>query len=139
MSGSFIDSSVFVYSLDPSNREKREIARRLIGDVLHNGEGSISFQVIQETLNVITRKFQQPVVRVDLEEFLDEVLVPMWRVMPSRRLYERALDLQSRYGKSFYDSLIVSAALEAGCTRLYSDDLRHGQRIEGLVIENPFL
>ena len=38
-----------------------------------------------------------------------------------------------------YDALIVAAALEAGCTRLYSEDLQHGQQIEGLTIENPFL
>ena len=38
----------------------------------------------------------------------------------------------------FYDSLIVAAALEAGCTRLLSEDLQHGQQIEGLTIENPF-
>ena len=43
-----------------------------------------------------------------------------------------------RFGFSFYDSLIVAAALEAGCTRLYSEDLQHGQRIQNLTIENPF-
>jgi len=58
--------------------------------------------------------------------------------MPSTALYDRALDLHSRYRFSFYDSLIVAAALEANCTRLFSEDLQHGQRVEGLVIENPF-
>jgi predicted nucleic acid-binding protein len=58
--------------------------------------------------------------------------------MPSLRLYRRGLDIQACFGFSFYDSLIVAAALEFGCSRLYSEDLRHGQRIEGLIIENPF-
>jgi predicted nucleic acid-binding protein len=59
--------------------------------------------------------------------------------MPIQKLYLRALDIQDRYHFGFYDSLIVSAALQAGCNRLYSEDLQHRQRIEGLTIENPFL
>ena len=54
----------------------------------------------------------------------------------SRELYRRGLDIQFRY--RFYDALIIAAALEASCTRLLSD-LRHGQTIENLTIENPFL
>ncbi|MDZ7728612.1 MAG: PIN domain-containing protein [Dehalococcoidia bacterium] len=70
--------------------------------------------------------------------FLDGVLLPLWTVMPSVALYRRALELQDRYRYSFYDSLIIAAALEAGCTRLLSEDLHDGQDIEGLRIENPF-
>jgi predicted nucleic acid-binding protein len=55
------------------------------------------------------------------------------------RLYQRALDIQARYHYGFYGALIIAAALEAGCTRLYSEDLQHGQLIERLTIENPFL
>ena len=58
---------------------------------------------------------------------------------PSLSLYRRALDLQTRYRYGFYDSLVIAAALDAGCTRLYSEDLQDGQRIEGLTIKNPFL
>ena len=47
--------------------------------------------------------------------------------------------LQSRYGFSYYDALIVAAALESGCTRLYTEDLQHGQQIDGLAIENLFV
>ena len=59
-------------------------------------------------------------------------------MQPSAALYARSLGLQSKLGFSFYDSLIVAAALEAGCKRLLSEDLQHGQRIEGLRVENPF-
>jgi predicted nucleic acid-binding protein len=58
--------------------------------------------------------------------------------MPTPALFERALEVQDRYGYAFYDALIVAAALEAGCTRLYSEDLQDGQRIGALTIENPF-
>jgi predicted nucleic acid-binding protein len=59
--------------------------------------------------------------------------------MPSPAIYERGIMVQARYGFHFYDSLIVAAALEAGCTRLLSEDLQHGQRIDSLTVENPFL
>lgn len=52
--------------------------------------------------------------------------------------YARALALQGKLSFGFYDSLIVAAALEAGCRRLLSEDLQHGRRIDGLRVENPF-
>lgn len=58
--------------------------------------------------------------------------------MPTPTLYQRCLDLQARYNYGFYDSLILAAALHAGCSRLLSEDFHHGQRIEGLTLENPF-
>ena len=57
---------------------------------------------------------------------------------PSAALYTTALHLKARWQLAFYDSLIVAAALEAGCKRLLTEDLQDGQRIEGLRIENPF-
>ena len=50
-----------------------------------------------------------------------------------------ALDIAERYGFSFYDSLIVAAALESKCKILYSEDMRHNQQIENLTIKNPFV
>ena len=138
MSGDFVDSNVLVYFVDLASPEKRAIARSLIGDLLERGDAHISFQVVQETLNVITRKFQTTVPPDDARQFLQDVLVPLWTVMPTRMLYERALMIHGRYGYSFYDALIVAAALAAGCTRLYSENLQHGQRIESLTIQNPF-
>ena len=105
----------------------------------HEGAAIVSFQVVQETLNVLTRKLKPAMSREDAQRALQNVLAPLWRVQPSPALYARALDLQERYKFSFYDSLIVAAALEANCTRLLSEDLQHGQRIEGLTIKNPFL
>ena len=65
--------------------------------------------------------------------WLDTVLGPLCKVNPDTALYQGSLDVQTRYGFSFYDSLIVAAALDAGCKRLLNEDLQHGQGIEGLV------
>lgn len=74
----------------------------------------------------------------DAKRFMEQVLAPLWKVSPSSALYHRGLDIQARYRYGFYDSLIVAAAFDAGYTRLYSEDLQDGQRIEGLALENPF-
>jgi predicted nucleic acid-binding protein len=54
------------------------------------------------------------------------------------RTHETALRLAGRYGYHIYDSLVIAAAIEASCSTLYSEDMRDGQRIEGLTIRNPF-
>jgi predicted nucleic acid-binding protein len=54
--------------------------------------------------------------------------------------HDRGLDIAERFGFSLYDSMIVSSALESGCTVLYSEDMQHGQKIDAqLVVLNPFL
>lgn len=94
--------------------------------------------MVQETLNVVLRKAEIPLDAGSARHYLDTVLAALYRIPPSLALYQNGLELQSRYQLAFYDSLIVAAALEAGCTRLWSEDLQHGQRIERLTIENPF-
>ena len=139
MSGAdFLDSNILVYLFDPADARRKGIAEQLVYGAHHEGTAIVSFQVVQETLNVLTRKLKPPMSRADAHRALQNVLAPLWRVQPSAALYARALDLQERYKFGFYDSLIVAAALEAGCTRLLSEDLQHGQRIDGLTIKNPF-
>ena len=133
----FLDTNVLVYSIDSESPEKRQRALELVNRSVTGRTGCISFQVVQETLNVLIRRTETPVDRI--RQLLDNVLVPLWQVYPSAVLYEDAISIQSRYGFSFYDSLIVAAALEAGCTRLYSEDMQHGQQIQRLTILNPFI
>ena len=138
MSADFLDSNIFVYLFDEGAHEKRSIAEAITRNAIEARAGCISFQVVQETLNVLTRKLAVPVTTADAQGFLHKMLMPLWRVMPSQKLYSEAIALQRRLRLSFYDSLIVAAALEAGCKRLLTEDMRDGQRIEGLRIENPF-
>ncbi len=139
MSVDFIDSNVFIYLFDEKDPRKRQRAERVVQQALESGTAVVSFQVVQETLNILVWKLRRAATRDDAQRFLDKVMVPLWRVMPSTALYQRALDVKARYAFSFYDSLIVAAALEANCTRLLSEDLQDQQRIDGLIIENPFL
>jgi predicted nucleic acid-binding protein len=138
MNGDFLDSNVFIYLFDETQPRKYEVALQIVQRAVAAGTAIVSFQVVQEVLNALTTKFATVVPADRAYDALENVLVPLWRVMPTESLYRRALEVQSRYSYGFYDSLIIAAALTAGCTRLLSEDLQDGQRIEGLVIENPF-
>ncbi len=135
---SFIDTNLFVYQLEASDERKSATADRIIRKGIETRNACISFQVVQECLNTVLRKAEIPLSTDETKQYLDNILAPLFRVPASLSLYRRALDLQTRYRYGFYDSLIVAAALDAGCTRLYSEDLQDGQRIEGLTVENPF-
>jgi predicted nucleic acid-binding protein len=95
--------------------------------------------VVQEFVNVATKKFSNPLKSSDARMYVESIMSPMWHVNSSLGLAIKALGIQERWSYSFYDSLIIASALEAGCTILYSEDLQHGQTIEGLRIINPFL
>jgi predicted nucleic acid-binding protein len=138
MNDSFIDSNVFIYLLDETGDPRRAMAETVVFNALAQGDSCISFQVVQETLSVYTQRAPRLVAPADAGHFFNQFLDPLWTVMPSAALYRRALSLQARYGYHFYDSLIIAAALEAGCRRLLTEDLQDGQTVEGLTIENPF-
>ena len=138
MSVDFFDSNIFIYLFDPTDDRKRSIAHGLIDSAIETDRGCISFQVVQETLRVVTGKIAKPLAPDDAQAFLKHSLLPLWRVMPSAALYAKALNLKARWQLAFHDALIVAAALEAGCKRLLTEDMQEGQRIEGLRIENPF-
>ncbi len=132
----FIDTNVFVYLFDETDTGKRQLAENLVHQSLEHGTGCISYQVVQETMNVVTRKLG---VRPEAaRRLLDDVLIPLWQSNPTADLYRRALALQAEHSFSFYDSLIIAAALESGCSRVYSEDMQHGRRIQRLTILNPF-
>ncbi len=132
----FLDTTVFVYMFDETDDPKRTCAENLVQQALEEREGCISYQVVQETVNVLSGKMNASPHQV--RRIFDHVLLPLWRVNPSERLYHRSLDLQSRYRYGFYDSLIVAAALESGCKILYTEELHQGQQIDDLTIRNPF-
>lgn len=134
----FIDTNVFVYSLDAKSAANREIARDLIAAALEKGRGVISSQVVQEFLNAATRKFAVPLKLEDAKKYLYVVLDPLCEIFSSTDLCHQALEITAEWRLSFYDALIVAAALQAECAVLYSEDMQDGQKIRGVTIRNPF-
>jgi predicted nucleic acid-binding protein len=133
----FIDTNIVVYAFSLES-EKKNISKQLIKQA-HKKSGCLSFQVIQEFLNTVTKKFQIPLKKEDAQKYLSEILFPICEVFPSEKLYISALDIREKWKFSFYDSLIVAAAVEANCKILYSEDLQHNQKIYDLTILNPYL
>lgn len=135
----FLDTNLFIYQIEALDEKKAPIADRIIGEGISSGNTCISFQVVQECLNTFARKAEIRLGPDQMHDYLDAVLAPLMQVDASIDLYRKAVEVQARYGYSFYDALIIAAALEAGCARLLTEDMQHGQRIEGLMIVNPFL
>ncbi len=135
----FLDTNIFIYALDGQPPVKAAVARELIAKAVAEGSGVISYQVVQECLNAVTGKVRFALTPDELQNLLDNTLVPLCQVFPDAPgFFASGLHIRARYKFHFYDALIVAAALEAGCERLYTEDLQHGQTIGGLRIENPF-
>ena len=133
---SFLDTNVLVYTDDDDAPAKKERAVALYGECRRAGRGVVSTQVLQEYFVAATTKLGVDVLvaRRKTELFGRLHLVPI-----GREDIVGAIDLHRLHSLSFWDALIVRAALAAGCTRLYSEDLHHGWQVEGLEVMNPFL
>ena len=134
----FLDTNIFVYSFDRGSPAKAKRSVSLIKEAVTSGKGIVSYQVVQEFLNVALKRFEKPLTIPEAEQYLATVFRPLLSVYASQSLFLEALRLSGRYSLGWYDSLIVAAAIEGGCSVLYSEDLQHGQRIGKLVIQNPF-
>lgn len=124
----FLDTNILVYCFERAAIPKGEIARKLLRSAIETGNGAINYQVAQEFLNLALRKFPVPLTPAEAARFLEMVLRPLCQVHSSTGLLSSALGLATRYQLSWYDSLIVAAALEAECSILYTEDLQHGLR-----------
>lgn len=134
MSGkTFLDTNIVVYLYSGDEPEKQAAALALI----EQDTPVISTQVLSELANTLSRNFGLPhdVVAQAVAEIRDAcTVVP---VMPDTIM--QALALAKKYQYAYYDSLILAAALSAGCETLATEDMQHGQVVEGaLTIRNPF-
>src|SRR5579862_1163857 len=122
MSGRFfLDTNLFVYTFDAKAPAKAKKAAQLIRRAADTGEGIISYQVVQEFFSVAFRRFAQPMTVAEAEQYLITVLRPLLAVHSSPGLYFEALRIVEKHRVSWYDSLIVAAAVEGQCERLYSE------------------
>ena len=130
----FIDTNIIVYCYSVSEPEKQSISRKLIVDNITY----VSTQVLQELTNIVVKKLQysyETAKKAILETCSNNNLHTN-----TFATITTACNSAAQYKFSFYDSLIISAALETNSRILYSEDLRHGQIIENrLTIINPFI
>ncbi|MBI5750339.1 MAG: PIN domain-containing protein [Nitrospinae bacterium] len=129
----FIDSNILIYSYSSTEIGKKD--KVLL--ILENEEIAISTQVINEFIWIMSRKFN-----VDMESLkvINNNLFEIFNVgMVSKATIDKAIDIAKSYKYAYWDSLMLSSALESRCIAIYSEDMQHGQNIEGVRIINPFL
>ncbi len=129
--GSFFDTNVLVYFALPGGAHADR------ADALIAEGGTISVQVLNELANVARHKMRMSWAETSEALHLVRSLLEVEPV--TLEVHALGLSLAERYGFHVYDAMIVAAALEAGCTTLWSEDMQHGQQIAGqLTIRNPF-
>ena len=131
MPASFADSNVVLYALAPGRKAER--AWQIL-----KTRPTINVQVLNEVLNVLRLKR-----RLDWAE-IEERMSLIRELLPELNLTVRVHDLgralAARYQFRTYDAMIVAAALDAGCDRLWSEDMQDGMVIwNSLTIQNPFV
>jgi predicted nucleic acid-binding protein len=136
MSGrAFIDTNVLVYLYSNSEKEKQTIAKNIIleSDI----ELLISTQVLGEFTNILYRKYNYSIdaIKEAITDFKENFSI----ITITIEIVEESLDLMARYKYSYWDSLIIAAAIKSNCSILYSEDCQHNQVLEKkLKIINPF-
>jgi predicted nucleic acid-binding protein len=132
MSGDFLDTNVLVYALGAG--PKARPARTLLA-----GAPCISVQVLNELVNIGRKKSRWSWEEIKLN--LTQVQLAASRIVDvTLAVHVLGLHLAERYGLSIYDAMIAAAALDAGCTTLWSEDMHHGMVLAGqLTIRNPFV
>jgi predicted nucleic acid-binding protein len=133
----FVDTNILVYAYDISAGTKHDIARGLISGIWDAQNGVLSTQVVQELYVSVTKKIPKPLDLQKAKEIVRDLL--QWEVIVNDGVSVLdAIEIQAKYRYSFWDALIITAALKGGADILMSEDLADGQDIEGLIIRNPF-
>jgi predicted nucleic acid-binding protein len=132
----FIDTNVLVYAIDEAEPAKRAVAERVLASRDY-GELVLSTQVLSEFYVTVTRKLATPVTEADAEQALDSFgSRPIVEV--DTALVRSAVQISRSSKISYWDGLVVAAAIRGGCQRLLSEDLNDGQEICSVRVENPF-
>jgi predicted nucleic acid-binding protein len=134
---SFVDTNILVYAEDREAKSKHDIARDLVLGLWNDRQGVLSVQVLQEFYVTVTRKLKKPLRAATALDVVREYLT--WTVVENTgNLLVQAAELQQRAQLSFWDAMVVQAAIQAGCDRLYTEDLNAGQRFGSVLVVNPF-
>lgn len=128
----FLDSNILIYAIGPEQTKKDQAIALLREKTI-----CISTQVLAECANVCLKKLHFTTHQIS--EFFIDLIEQISIVQINTELLNQALNIHQRYQYSYYDSLVIAAALSAKCNILISEDFQHGHEIEGLIIINPFL
>ncbi|MFC1862603.1 PIN domain-containing protein [Thermodesulfobacteriota bacterium] len=133
----FVDTNIIIYAFDVTAGKKHKVAVNILTDLWNSGMGVISTQVLQEFFVNVTQKIPRPIDRKLAREIVRDFL--KWHVVVNNGdSILDGIDICEKYKYSFWDSMIIGAAIKSGSTFLMSEDLQDGQVIGGVTITNPF-
>jgi len=138
MSGKvFLDTNILVHAFGVKKGSLPDPRTAVAEQIVMLG-GAVSVQVLSEFVQVCSRKVQLSWDQI--AESLQVIKDLCGRAIPlTMETHEEAVGISRRHGLHIYDSMILAAAMQAGCTTVYSEDMQHVQVVGGLRIENPFL
>jgi predicted nucleic acid-binding protein len=133
----FVDTDVLLYEWDARAEDKQRLAARWLAELWHTRRGRLSYQVLAEYYVTATRKLKPGLSAAAAQRNVRHYLA--WHpVVTDSRLIEAAWDAQGEFRLSWWDALIVAAAKAARCRYLLTEDLQHGQDLDGLLVLDPF-
>lgn len=134
----FVDTNILVYAHDESAKDRHSRAVAVIENLWETETGVISTQVLQEFYVVVTRKIKNPVRHDQAREIIRNYSA--WPVYANDvETTIRASEIEGKNMLSFWDALIVAAAVRLHASKIITEDFNHGQVVEGVLIENPFI
>jgi predicted nucleic acid-binding protein len=132
----FVDTNILIYAHDSNEGMKHDIARQLVRRLWQDGTGVLSTQVLQEFYAVVTRK-PLCMSKADARERMADY--SQWcSVNTDPQLLVSASMLQQNHSISWWDALIIEAAMRSGATTLLSEDMQHGRKFGLMTVVNPF-
>jgi predicted nucleic acid-binding protein len=132
----FVDTNIFVYAYTDDNADKHNASYVLLYEKLNHADITVSAQVLSEFYSGMRKNKKT---HTEITAAMYEIIGSVNVVGLSLPTIESCLFLKEKYRYSWWDSLILASALEAGCTAVYSEDMQDGQLIEDrLTIKNPF-
>jgi predicted nucleic acid-binding protein len=132
----FVDTNILIYALDPDDPQKRQASADLLRRTISNRTLTLSPQSLNECYRVLTQR--RRLMPLDQARGFIRVLAP-WAIAPlDARTTERAFAVQDEMNTSWWDSLMVAAALLAECRIFLSEDLQDGREVAGMRITSPF-
>jgi predicted nucleic acid-binding protein len=134
---SFVDTNILIYAHNVDAAEKHEVARNILTSLWNHRTGILSTQILQEFYVTVTRKIPTPITRLEARTIVRAYLP--WIIETPAVMILEASEIEERNHISFRDAMVVAAAQRAGAVRILTEDLNHGQKMEGIFIHNPFL
>jgi len=133
----FVDTNVFVYARDSSEPAKQAAASQWLSSLWQSRAGRVSYPVLQEYYLIVTRRLSPGLPSAIARDDVRDLLV--WDpVTTNSAVLEGAWRVQDRFSVSWWDALIVAAARIGQCDYLLTEDLQHGQELDGVTVLNPF-